>query len=81
MQNLTTVADKPELPSGLSPALDTPQAASFTGLAVATLETLRSRGGGPRFVKYGRGAVRYRVDDLNDWMTARAVESTSELAA
>lgn len=66
--------------SGLAPALDTPQAARYTGLAEKTLEGLRCRGGGPRFVRYSRKAVRYRIADLDEWMNARAVASTSVAA-
>jgi hypothetical protein len=69
------------LPDGLSPALTTEQAAAYTGLAVATLEGLRSRGGGANFVRYGRKAVRYRLNDLDEWMAARTVSSTSEQVA
>lgn len=69
-----------DLPDGCDPALNTPQAASYTGLAEAYLEKLRSVGGGPRFLKYGRRAVRYRKRDLDDWMSSHAVNSTSEAA-
>lgn len=69
------------LPAGLAPALDTGQAAAYTGLAVATMEGLRSKGGGPRFVRYGRKAVRYLIADLDAWMAARTVASTSERVA
>ena len=69
------------LPDGLSPALNTEQTASYTGLAVATLEKLRWSGGGPRFVRYGRKAVRYLVADVDVWMASRTVASTSELIA
>ena len=68
------------LPKGCSPALNTDQAALVTGLAPTTLTTLRSRGGGPRFVKYGR-AVRYPADELSAWVAERIVGSTSELVA
>jgi predicted DNA-binding transcriptional regulator AlpA len=68
------------LPGGLAPSLDTKQAALYTGLAAATLETLRTRGGGPRFIKYGRNRVAYRQSDLDTWMDARAQDSTSEAA-
>lgn len=68
------------LPKGLAPSLNTKQAALYTGLAEATLETIRTRGGGPRFVKYGRNRVAYRQADLDDWMAARTVASTSEAA-
>lgn len=56
-------------------AVDTHAAARITGLAVATLTTLRSRGGGPPFIKYGR-AVRYRAEDLRAWRDARIVAHT-----
>jgi predicted DNA-binding transcriptional regulator AlpA len=69
------------LPAHLQPALTTEQAAIYTGLAVATLEGLRSRGGGARFVRYGRKAVRYLVSDLDAWMAQRTVSSTSEAIA
>ena len=70
-----------QLPVGLPAALNTPQAAIYTGLAEKTLEGLRCRGGGPRFVRYGRKAVRYLIRDLDEWMSARVVGSTSEAIA
>lgn len=77
----TTVSNIRELPPGLAAALNTAQAASYTGLAEKTLEGLRCRGGGPRFVRYGRKAVRYLVSDLDVWINSRVVGSTSEMAA
>lgn len=68
------------LPHGLNPALDTLQAAAYTGLAPATLEGLRCKGGGPRFVRYSRRAVRYLKVDLDKWMHDCIVASTSEVA-
>jgi len=70
-----------ELPPGCSPALDTAQAALYTGLAPATLEKLRCLGGGPRFVRFGRRAVRYLKADVDQWLAARTFENTSEVAA
>lgn len=69
------------LPNGLAAALNTQQASIYTGLAEKTLEGLRCRGGGPRFVRYGRKAVRYLVRDLDEWIDSRVVGSTSELRA
>ena len=69
------------LPDGIAPAFKTEQAAAYTGLAAATLERLRCTGNGPRFVRYGRKAVRYLVADLDAWMAARTVGSTSEALA
>lgn len=71
-------AEATRLPDGCDPALDTTQASSYTGLAAAYLEKLRSIGGGPRFIRYGRRAVRYRKRDLDDWMSAHEQMSTSE---
>lgn len=62
-------------------ALNTVDAANYTGLAPATLEKLRCTGGGPRFVSYSRRAVRYRVSELDAWMGARTISSTSERSA
>lgn len=66
------------LPEGCEPAFTTPQASTYTGLAEAYLEKLRSVGGGPRFIRYGRRAVRYRKRDLDDWMSRHECGSTSE---
>lgn len=75
------MASRPiELPEGCSPAFNTSQASAYTGLAYATLECLRTRGGGPRFIKYGRKAVRYLRADLDAFMAERSVASTSEAA-
>ncbi|HEX4961394.1 MAG TPA: helix-turn-helix domain-containing protein [Thermoanaerobaculia bacterium] len=59
-------------------ALPTPQAAEYLGLSPATLETLRSRGGGPAFVKLGRRVV-YRREDLEAWLVAQRRSSTSDV--
>jgi predicted DNA-binding transcriptional regulator AlpA len=69
------------LPAGLIPAVNTDQAAAYCGLASATMEGLRCKGGGPRFVRYGRKAVRYLIADLDAWMVERTVASTSEQVA
>lgn len=66
------------LPEGVTPALNTAHASIYTGLAEGTLEKLRCTGGGPRFVRYGRKAVRYLIADLDAFMAARTVGSTSE---
>jgi len=52
------------------------QAAIYLGLAVSTLNKWRCHGGGPAFVKMGR-AVRYRVTDLDTYINASILKSTS----
>jgi len=42
----------------------------------ATLDTWRSRGGGPAFVKYNR-AVRYRREDVDRFISERIRVNTS----
>ncbi|MBO9377416.1 helix-turn-helix domain-containing protein [Sphingomonas histidinilytica] len=60
--------------------VDTEKAAEYLGLATNTLEKMRVHGTGPKFAKLGR-AVRYRVADLEDYIAARVVSSTSERVA
>ena len=55
------------------------EAARLLRLSERTLERLRLQGGGPLYVKAGR-AVRYREADLEAWITARIINSTSEEA-
>ena len=57
--------------------LPTEHAATYLGLSPKTLETLRTRGGGPPFLKLGRRVV-YRKTDLDTWLAARVRRSTSD---
>jgi hypothetical protein len=58
--------------------LDQREAARLLRLSERTLERLRLSGGGPLYVKCGR-SVRYRVDHLEAWVSARVVSSTSAI--
>lgn len=58
-------------------ALTTPAAADYLGLSPATLETMRTRGGGPVFAKLGARVV-YKREDLDQWMENRRRSSTSD---
>lgn len=60
--------------------LDTKAAAALVHLSPVTLERFRLTGEGPRFAKLGK-AVRYRRSDLEEWVAARVIGSTSEKAA
>jgi len=53
------------------------QAAEYLGLAVSTLNKWRCLGGGPVFMKMGR-AVRYRVEDLELYLSQTKCVSTSQ---
>jgi hypothetical protein len=59
---------------------DPPGAAKRLGISPRTLETLRSVGGGPRYLRLGR-VCRYRSDWLDAWAETNAVASTSEETA
>ena len=55
----------------------TKDAASYIGLTKSTLEAWRCRGGGPQFLKLGK-AVRYRKEDLDNFLSSRVRTSTSQ---
>ncbi len=62
--------------------LRTPQqAADHLGLTVRFLEGRRYRGGGPPFVRISKTRCRYRMADLDDWISERVRTSTSDVAA
>ncbi len=54
-----------------------PIVAKRLGTSERTLERLRATGTGPKFVRVGR-LVRYREADLETWLAAQTVQSTSE---
>jgi len=58
--------------------LDTRGAAAVLRLSPRTLESLRLRGGGPRYVRLSRRAVRYHPADLDAWIEKSRRRSTSD---
>ena len=58
--------------------LTTQQAADYLGMSKSTLEKLRVKGGGPRFIKRGRSVV-YLVAHLDAWDEANTRASTSDV--
>jgi predicted DNA-binding transcriptional regulator AlpA len=54
--------------------------AALTGLSVSTLNLLRLKGGGPRFMRFGR-SVRYKLAEVIHWMNRADYASTSEADA
>ena len=68
----------PSNPAGLPQRyLRTPEAATFVGLSIRTLEKHRIYGTGPRYSKLG-GRVVYRLEDLQAWVESGAKASTSD---
>ena len=55
-------------PGWLDEAIDTAEASRIVGFTPRTLDTWRSRGGGPPFLKLGRRAVRYQRRALFEWL-------------
>jgi excisionase family DNA binding protein len=53
------------------------EAATYLRTSTSTLAKKRVYGDGPKFVRWGR-AVRYRREDLDAYMAARLVRSTSD---
>lgn len=53
-------------------------AANYLGLTARALQAWRYQGRGPKFVRVSARCVRYRVADLDAWLEARIVQSTSE---
>lgn len=60
--------------------LTTRQAASYLNFSPRALESWRLKGGGPRHVRISARAIRYRRADLDDWITDRLRDSTSDHA-
>lgn len=58
--------------------LNSKKAADLLGISERTLERLRTSGEGPKYVKLGKGAVRYDPTDLRSWIKRRKRASTSD---
>jgi predicted DNA-binding transcriptional regulator AlpA len=57
--------------------LTTVEASNVLRLSARTLEDMRWRGGGPRYLRLSRNAIRYRQSDLMEWAEAKARVNTS----
>lgn len=64
----------------MKPLLDEEAAAPLVGMTVSTLQKKRVTGDGPPYVKMGR-SVRYRPEDLEQYVAERIRSSTSQRAA
>ena len=53
-------------------------AGDFLGLAARTMQAMRQRGGGPRYIALSARCVRYRRLDLRAWSETRLRTSTSD---
>jgi len=55
------------------------EAAKFLNISPRTLQGWRVTGGGPTFIKISSRCVRYRWEDLEEWIQERARRSTADL--
>ena len=60
-----------------SQRLNTDEAARYCGLAKATLDQLRTKGGGPIYIKAGRRVI-YDTADLDQWLANLKFTSTAD---
>jgi Helix-turn-helix domain len=72
MQTADTENGRAEQARRGSPFLNTDQAARYLGLALRTLEKMRSQGRGPRFRRHGR-YIRYHIAELDAWSGEQSV--------
>ena len=54
------------------------EAAQYLSVSPKSLETWRTRGGGPRFVRLRSRAIRYRLNDLTEFVEQGVRASTSD---
>jgi len=73
----TKVRPRPDA-SGLPLLMTEQEAADLLGFSPRTLQGWRVNGGGPRFVKISKRCVRYRRQDLTEWVEERMRRSTSD---
>ena len=53
-------------------------AGGFLDLTDRTMQALRQKGGGPRYIVISSRCIRYRRSDLREWAEARMRSSTSD---
>jgi hypothetical protein len=57
------------------PLLTQTEAANLLHVEPRTLESWRQHRTGPRYIRYSRRCVRYRLQDLSAWINEQAVET------
>ncbi len=66
--------------NGLQGLLNTRQAANYLGVSVAWLERERWVAGRVPFVRVGNRAVRYKLEDLDQYVERRTMRSTADIS-
>ena len=52
--------------------------AEYLSTTTGALAQMRYRGIGPKFIKLGAKAVRYRMSDVSDWLDAQTRQQSGE---
>ncbi len=65
-------------PSYWHSLIDESESADFLDLTPRSMQAMRQRGGGPRFIRISARCIRYRRIDLKAWADARMRSSTSD---
>jgi predicted DNA-binding transcriptional regulator AlpA len=60
------------------PLLNTLQAAEMLNVSPRCLSNWRHRGGGPNFIRLSSSAVRYRTEDVEDWLEQRLISRKAQ---
>jgi hypothetical protein len=60
------------------PLMSEQRAAEYLDVAPRTLRKWRTDGDGPAFVRISARCIRYRMQDLDFWLSAKTCGSTSE---
>ena len=51
---------------------------TWLGLSLPTLQRMRSKGGGPKFIRLSLRRVAYRAADVEEYLITRTAERTSD---
>jgi len=60
------------------PLMDERELAVYLGLTTRCVQKMRQDGSGPKFIRISRRAIRYRLKDIEQWLTDRTRTSTSQ---
>lgn len=55
------------------------EVAAFLNVGFSTLEMMRMKGKGPKYVRLGKHTVRYRKEDVVEWVNACANASENHV--
>lgn len=54
---------------------------TWLGVSLPTLQRMRSKGSGPKFIRLGLRRVAYRPSEVEGWLAAHTIERIGDLPA